>query len=245
METFKYYQLHKNTYRGSVILMMNEEISKNILKTGTVTLGIVCKDGIVLAADRRVSLGGGGGVGYLAGRIKKVVEINDRLILTMAGTVSDATRTIAILRAELRIKELRTKELASVKDAASLASNMLFNNIRTPSMIPSIAHFLIAGNDDNGAHLFDISPDGYLKEVKEYVSTGSGMIQADPILDSEYSKAMSAEEGVKLAIKCIRASSGRDPGVGEGLDVYIVKDKSIEQVQDKKFVSEMKDSKQI
>ena len=65
---------------------INQEISSKILKTGTVTIGLVCKDGIVLGADRRISYGGaGGGVSYLAGQLKKIVSLGDRAIATMAG----------------------------------------------------------------------------------------------------------------------------------------------------------------
>ncbi len=222
---------------------MNNEIQDSVLKTGTLTIGIVCKDGVVIGADRKVSLGGGGGVSYIARSAKKVIELNERIVLTMAGTVSDALKTISILKAELRLKELRTKRKVSVNEAASLASNMLFQNIRTPSMIPSIAHFMAAGYDETGLHIFDISPDGYLKEVQDYAATGSGMVQADPILDSEYSKGMSIEDGIKLAVKCIRASMARDPGVGEGIDLYVIRKGKVEQVVDKKFVYEEKDSK--
>lgn len=222
---------------------MNEEISKNVLKTGTVNIGIVCKDGIVLAADRRISYGGGNGVSYVAGRIKKIIEVNDRLVLSMAGTASDAIRSISLLRAELRLKELRTKGKVTVKEAAALTSNMLFQNIRSPSMIPSIAHFLMAGNDEAGVHLYDLSPDGYLKKVHDYVSSGSGMVQADPVLDSDYKKGMTIEEGVELAVKCIKASTGRDPAVGEGVDVYVIKEDKIHPVVDKRFTYELKDTK--
>ena len=34
---------------------MNEEISRNVLKTGTTILGIVCREGVVMAADRQVT----------------------------------------------------------------------------------------------------------------------------------------------------------------------------------------------
>jgi len=222
---------------------MNEEINKNVLKTGTVNIGIVCKDGIVLAADRRVSMGSGSGVAYLGGTLKKILEVNDRIILSMAGGASDAIRNVSLLKAELRIKELRTKAQMSVSEVASLTANMLFQNIRTPSMIPSIAHFLLAGSDETGLHLFDISPDGYLKEVKDCVSSGSGMLQADPILDMEYKKGITVEEGIKLATKCITASTGRDPAVGQGLDIYAISKGKVEQVLNQDFVSELKDSK--
>ena len=36
---------------------MDAELKNSILKTGTTILGIVCKDGIVMAADRQTSAG--------------------------------------------------------------------------------------------------------------------------------------------------------------------------------------------
>ena len=36
---------------------MQDGMEKNILKTGTTTVGIICKDGVILAADRRMSAG--------------------------------------------------------------------------------------------------------------------------------------------------------------------------------------------
>lgn len=215
----------------------SDEVVGNVAKTGTVNIGIVCKEGIVLAADRKISFGGGGGVAYVGGKIKKILQLNERLIMSMAGTASDALRNIAIITAELRLKELRTKTNVSVKEAAHLTSNMLFNNIRTPSMIPSIAHFLLAGYDEQGAHLFDLSPDGYLKEITTCVSSGSGMVQADPILDTEYKKGLSLEEGIKLASKCIKASAGRDPAVGEGIDIYTITKEGIKQIVSEEMVS--------
>src|SRR5690606_20639268 len=126
--------------------------SKNVLKTGTLTIGIICKEGIVIAADRRQSYGGqGGGVSYIAGSAKKVQEINERMVATTAGTASDTRRSLDIIRAEIRLKELKTRSPISVSETASLLSNMVYGNIRQPSMIPSIGHFLLAGYDDTGA----------------------------------------------------------------------------------------------
>lgn len=221
---------------------MDQEISKNVLKTGTLTIGIVCKEGIVLAADRRQSYGGGNGVAYIARSAKKIQELNEKLLATTAGNAADSRKVLEIIRAEIRLKELKTKSSLSVEEAANLLSNMVFQNIRTPSMIPSIAHFLLAGFDEKGIGLFDISPDGYLEKSEDYAATGSGIIQAHPILDSEYKKGMSLEEGIKLAIKCIKASTGRDPAVGEGVDVYTIKKGEIKQVIDQEFSLELKNS---
>lgn len=209
---------------------METEIEKHILKTGTVTIGIVCKDGVVLGADRRVSYGGGGGVSYLADKLKKIIEINDRLLVTMAGGASDAKKIISLVRAEFRLKELRSKTRISTEEAASFLSNVVYRSIRTPSMIPSITHFLLAGYDEQGYHLYDIGPDGHIKEAKRYATSGAGIMQADPIIDSEYTDNMTLAQGIELVQKCIRASAGRDPSVGAGMDIYTITKDKITQV---------------
>lgn len=223
---------------------MNEEISKHVLKTGTLTLGIVCRDGIIIAADNRQSYGAsGGGVSYIAGKAKKILEINKNIVVTTAGTASDSRRAVEVIRAELRLKELKTKEEASVMEVANLIANMQFSNIRQFSAIPSIAHFVLAGYDGLGVHLFNISPDGYLEDIDTYAVSGSGMMQAHPILDSEYKPSITLNEGMELAIKCIRAATQREPSVGDGFDVYTIKKGEVKQILAKDFVLETKDKK--
>lgn len=221
---------------------METEIEKNVLKTGTLTIGLICKDGIVVAADRRQSYGGqGGGVSYLAGTAKKIQEVNPSLIVTTAGNASDTRKTVDVIRAELKLKELKTRSKSTVKEAANLLSNMVFRNIRTPSMIPSISHFLIAGYDDLGTHIYEISPDGYIQEVDTYSATGSGIMQAHPILDSEYAKNLTVEEGAKLATKCVKAAMTREPGVGAGIDIYLVRKGEIKPLIAQEASYEFKD----
>ncbi len=224
---------------------MDQEIKNSILKTGTLTLGIVCKDGIVLAADNRQSYGTSeGAVLYIAGKAKKIYEIGENIVVTTAGTASDSRRVINIIKAELRLKELKSKKRPSVKETANLLSNMLYQNIRQPSMIPSMAHFLLAGYDETGVLLYDAAADGYLQEIKDYATTGSGMREANSILDSEYDKSITIEQGIKLAIKCMKASMGREPSVGDGIDIYTIKDREIKEALSKKVELELINKKE-
>lgn len=221
-----------------------KDLNKHVLKTGTTTIGIVCKEGIVLAADKRSTYGGEGGVSYIADKDReKIFPVGDNMIVTIAGVASDTQKIIKLTTAELRIKEIRTKRKPSVREAASLFSNIVYQNIRQFSPIMAITHFLLAGYDDEGFHLYDISPDGLFNDVDTYQATGSGMLQSHPILDAEYKKDISLEEGVKLAKKCINAAMKRDPGSGEGIDIYVVKKSSIEHVTKEKAVIEFKEIK--
>jgi 20S proteasome alpha/beta subunit len=219
-----------------------KDLKKSIVKTGTTTLGIVCKDSIVLAADKRATYGGEGGVSYIADKdIEKVCRVGENVVVTTAGVASDTQKVIKYTNAELRLKEIRTKRKPNVKEAASLFSSIVYQNIRQFSPIMAITHFLLAGFDDKGYYLYDITPDGLLKEIDTYSATGSGMINCIPILDSEYKKGISTEEGIKLAKKCISASISRDPASGEGIDLFIITKNSIVQSIKEKAVIEFKE----
>jgi len=223
---------------------MEEDLKNNIRKTGTTTVGIVCKDGVILAADKRGTFGGESGVSYIASwEEDKIQEVNDRIIVTTAGVASDLQKIIKLTRAELKLKELKSKQKATVKEAANLFSTIVYQNIRQFSPILGVTHFLLSGFDREGFYLYDIFPDGYLQKIDKYTTSGSGMIQCNPILDSEYKKNMSMQEGITLAFKCINASMKRDPASGAGIDVYtITKDRIKHEIQ-QETTSEVKQEK--
>jgi len=218
---------------------MDKNLEKHVLKTGTLTVGIVCKEGIVLAADNRQSYASGNGVAYIAGTSEKVHKINERVIATTAGTASDSRRTLKLISAQIRLMELKGRGKMKIKEVASLMSTILFQNIRSPSMIPSIAHFLVGGYDDDGnTALYDASPDGYLQKVETYQATGAPF-ESLGILDVEYNKNIELKEGIELAKKVFNATRGRQPGVGDGFDIYTITPKKIEKVFSRKVKTEM------
>src|SRR3989338_8145364 len=112
---------------------------KNIMKTGTTTVGILCKDGIVLAADKRAT------AGYLIANKKfdKIISISENMAVTVAGTVSDVQLLAKYIKAELKLKQYRTNRENTVKEAANLLAMLVYNNIRKFSLIPGISHFEI------------------------------------------------------------------------------------------------------
>ena len=114
------------------------------MKTGTTTVAIKCSDGVVLAADKRAT------AGYLVAnkKVEKIVKITDNLAVTTAGTVSDIQLLIKLIRAELKLKSIRINRDLSVKEAVSLLSNMVYNNIRKFSTIPGISHVIVGRKDE-------------------------------------------------------------------------------------------------
>ncbi len=202
-----------------------------MLKTGTTTVGIVCKDGIVLAADKRATAGHM----IVDKRADKVHVISDDFAVTIAGTVSDAQLTIKLIRAELKLKEVRTYKKPSAKEAANLLGGILFSSIRRPSMLPGIAHFLLGGKDVHGLHLYDLFPDGSITRITDFISSGSGSVFAYGVLETQYKKDMTTDEAVALAVKAVNTALQRDSASGNGIDVIVINEKEIKRVMHKEI----------
>ncbi|MBM3228466.1 proteasome subunit beta [Candidatus Pacearchaeota archaeon] len=221
---------------------MNSELKNSILKTGTTILGIVCKDGVVMAGDRQSTLGG---TIVANKKSQKVRQITDYLVISGTGSVSDIQRAEKILPAELKLKELRSKSRPSVRQASSLLASYLYSTIRQPSMIPSIAGFLVAGiNEDGSAQLYSVMPDGGINEVEDYdANIGSGMPYVLGLLERQYKSEMSLKEGVELAVEAIKSSTQRDIGSGFGIDVFTISKDGIKKVIEQEILPDYKNSK--
>jgi len=202
---------------------------KDIRKTGTTTVVLVCKGGVVLCADKRVTSG------YLISYKKydKIVQITDNIAVTVAGTVSDVQLLTKLLKAELRLKDLRTNRIVSVKEAVNLLSSMVYNNIRKLSLIPGISHFIVGGKDEEGIHVYDIGADGSITYIDDYTSSGSGSVMAYGVLETLYRKELTVDDGIKLGAKAINAAVQRDIASGNGIDIVTVTKEGVKKVLSK------------
>ena len=199
------------------------------IKTGTTTVGLVCKDGLVLAADRRATAGY-----FLADKkVEKVLKITDDIAVTIAGTVSDIQLVVKLIRAELKLKQLKTGKVNTVKEATNLLSGIVYNNIRKFSLIPGISHFIVGGRDETGFHMYDLCPDGAITEVDNFVSSGSGSPMVYGLLEASYKEGMAVKDGINLAVKGINSALQRDVASGNGVIVYTVTDKGVKKVLEK------------
>lgn len=217
---------------------MNEEINKTILKSNTSLVGIVCKDGVVMGGDRRVTAG----TLLMNKDYRKILRVTDYLIVSYTGGVSDAQLTHKLIAAELRLKELKTKSRPTVKEAAHLLAMMVYRNVRTPTMIPNIVGTLIAGVDADGStHLFSIEPAGGIYEVNEYdANFSSGMPYILGLLERQYKKDLTVKEGIELAKECLKSSTQRDVGSGNGIDIFTATKSGIKHAVSEEIIAQYK-----
>ncbi len=199
---------------------------ENKIFKGTTTIGIVCKEGLVLAADKRATAG----YEVASREMEKVFPITESIVITVAGLVSDAQLISKLIKAEISLKRYRTDKESSVKEVANLLATIVYANIRKMSMVPGIVGFLIGGKDSSGYKLFEIGIDGSVTEDKKFISTGSGSSYALGVLEAQYKDGVTIEEGVKLAVRALNAALQRNVATGEGIDVYSVTEKGAKKV---------------
>lgn len=212
---------------------MNGSFETTIAKTGTTIVSIMCKDGAVMAADRRVTAGNL----VMSKTEQKVKKINDYLVLAWCGGAADAFLSEKVITAELRLKELKSKSRPTVREAANMIGMMYYRNIRSPSMIPHIVGTLVGGfNEDGSVEVYTIEPAGGVYEVKEYdANFGSGMPYVLGLLERQYKPDLSVKEGTELAVEALKSSTQRDTASGNGIDVFAITKDSIKHVVSQKI----------
>mmetsp|Transcript_59856 Transcript_59856/g.117656 ORF Transcript_59856/g.117656 Transcript_59856/m.117656 type:complete len:283 (+) Transcript_59856:67-915(+) len=185
-------------------------------KHGTTTLGFVFQGGIIIAVDSRASMGSFIG----SATVKKVIEINEFLLGTMAGGAADCSFWERHLTRLCRMHELRTKERISVAAASKLLANIFFQ-YRGQGLSCGT---MVAGWDKKGPSLYMVD-DGGDRFKGDRFSVGSGSTFAYGVLDSGYRYDLSLDEAVELGRRAIYHATHRDGSSGGVVRVYHVHEK--------------------
>ena len=179
----------------------------------TTTIGVVCKDGVVMTTDTRATMGS-----FVAHKnAKKVYQIDTHLAMTIAGVVGDAQAIVEMLRANAALYKLDMARPMPINSAARMVSNILFSSRFYPLGVQA----LIGGVDDTGGHIFAVDPLGSMMEEK-FVSTGSGSPVAYGVLESEWREDMTVKDSTPVLVRAIGSAMKRDSASGDSFDVAIV-----------------------
>src|SRR3989337_2573064 len=198
-------------------------ISKEV-ETGTTTVGLVCKDGVVLAADRRATAG----TLIAHKRTKKVYRLDENLGLTTAGLVGDLQVLARYITAEVELYKLKRGASMPVEACATLTANILAGSRYFPYWV----QLVIGGHDRSGAHVFSLDAAGGSLPDK-FVSSGSGSPYVYGVLEDHWKDDMTTDEGANLAIRAVTSAMKRDAVSGEGIDVAIITKDGFKMLDDK------------
>lgn len=177
----------------------------------TTTVGIKTPEGIVLATDRRATMGY-----YVADKdVVKIEPLDADSAITIAGSVAQAQAYAHMLRLNLEYTRHRRGWSLSPQELAKLAAH----TIQRAGGI--YGQFILATRGHDGVHLWDVGGDGSLIAKKDYTVTGSGTGPAVGVLESaDWAKVKTLNQAVELAKRAVRASTQRDVASGNGFVVY-------------------------
>jgi len=181
---------------------------------GTTTLGFCFQGGVILAVDSRAT--GGQFIGSQS--MKKVVEINNYLLGTLAGGAADCVYWDRVLAKECRLYELRNKERISVAAASKIIANI---SHEYKGMGLSMG-MMLAGYDKRGPGLYYVDSDA-ARITGKLFSVGSGSVYAYGVLDSGYRWDLADEEAQELGRRAIYHATHRDAYSGGIIRVYHIK----------------------
>jgi proteasome beta subunit len=199
------------------------ETPNELIMKGTTTIGVVGRDGVILASDTRVTMG------YFVAhhKGKKIYQIDQHLAMTIAGNVADAQKAVDILKANAQLYRLNYERLMPVNTAARVLANLLFST----RYAPLVTQVLVGGVDNTGPHVYAIDLFGSITE-ETCVSTGSGSPIAYGILEDKYKEDAKIKELAPTVVKAVKSAMKRDTASGDSFDVVIIDENGVKELSD-------------
>ncbi len=180
---------------------------------GATTVGIVCKDGVVLASERRFSYG----YFVISKAAKKVFRLTDTIGAACAGLVADMQILVREVGSYTKIYSFERGRPSSVRTTAKVMGSLLFER----RLFPYITQTIVGGIDEDGASLYVLDPIGSVIGDK-YACVGSGAEIAIGVLEAEYKEGIGVNEARDVIKKAVKSAVARDVGSGDGLDILTI-----------------------
>lgn len=198
--------------------------AEDALKTGTTTIGIKLKDGVILASDQRATMGN-----LIAhSHVQKVYQLSDNIGMTIAGVVGDAQLMVRFMQSEISIYSMKKGAPMSVTAAATLVASVIRQGF--------YLGLIVGGYDRTGGHVFSIDgAGGYIED--NYMSVGSGSSFALGSLEATFKEGMTKEEGIDAAITALNSARRRDNCTGDGMLVSYIGPDGYESIPTDKIKS--------
>lgn len=206
------------------------------IKTGTTCIGLKFKDGVILAADKRVT-----SYRINTEKFSKVFNISENIVTTVSGGVADAQRLVKTIQSELKLLSLKAERMPYVNEAAMILTDYQYSIIRSSG---GVVGMLVGGFDEkDGFSLYELSPEGSVIDCEDYFTNGSGSIFVEGILSTEFKENLSKKDAISLIEKCFKASFKNDNASGGGFIIKVITKSGIEEVERKVIESKFIDEK--
>lgn len=203
---------------------LDHEQYEKMLQTGTTTVGIMIKGGVVVATDSQATAGT-----FVASKqAQKLFEINKYTAATIAGGVADCQYVVNQLRALSRLKEVEEGVVPDPKYVASICRNILFSGRSYFLSMMIVGGYSLK---EKAGILYGIDLLGTLYEENSYLSFGTGSPFSLGVLEADWKLNLTKAKGVALVKTAISSSRERDAGSGYKLQICTIDKAGFTQVE--------------
>lgn len=201
--------------------LLQVEYAKKTVRQGSTAIGMVCKDGVFLIADKRVveKL-------IVASSVEKIFQIDDHIGATASGIISDGR--ILIERAQVLAQQHRVMydSPMTTESLVKEICNLKQFYTQVGGARPFGASIMFMGIGDN-PHLFVTDPTGIFFEYRA-AAIGEAEVEVKNMLMKQYKENITLDEGMKMAIGMLKKALGKDFSIERVDGAYI-------RLEDKKF----------
>jgi proteasome beta subunit len=179
---------------------------------GATAIGISYSEGIILAAEKRVSYGN-----FVVNKnTKKTFPVTEHVGAACAGMIADMQVLVRQVTALAKIRKLETKRVVATNSIAKLMSVIMFER----RFFPLLTQVVVGGIEER-PQIYTLDPLGSVLP-DDYAAVGSGAEMALGVMDAEYTQAMSEDNARNLVIKAMKSSILRDSSSGDGIDLLTI-----------------------
>jgi proteasome beta subunit len=179
---------------------------------GATAVGITFSDGVILAAEKRVSYGNF----VINKHTRKIFSLTESVGAACAGMIADMQVLVRQVEALAKIRKLETRRNVAPNSIAKLMSVIMFERRFFPLLTQ-----VIVGGVNTKSQIYTLDPLGSVLP-DDYAAVGTGAEMALGVIDSEYKSSLKAEQSKELALKAIRSSIQRDSASGDGIDLLVI-----------------------
>ena len=208
--------------------LLQVEYAKKTVRQGSTAIGMVCSDGVLLVADKRVvdSL-------IVPESVEKIWQIDENIGASASGILSDAR--VLVDRAQLKAQQHRVTYDSEVDTLTIVKDICDLKQVCTQSggLRPFGVSVLVAGIDAGVPKLFETDPIGIYFQYRA-TAIGEGETEVDEILHNEYKSDINIEDGLKLSLKALKKVLGENFNIQRVDAAYIsAKDKKFTRLSNK------------
>ncbi len=176
------------------------EYAREADKRGTTSVGVKCKDGIVLAVDKRVT-----SKLVEPDSVEKIYQIDEHICAATCGLVADARVLVDRARVEAQMNKITYSEPIDIRILVKKICDFKQLYTQHGGVRPFGVALLLAGITDS-PRLFETDPSGALIEYKA-TAIGTGRNAVMELFEEKYREDISLKDGTDLALEALQKAT--------------------------------------